>query len=129
MDDDTFSWRPAYRYIPGHNERHAEGLFDEIKSSADGVALPQLQKTQAWNYAIAFLQEEYYWESHEVMESVWMACPPNSAEKLYVQSIIQRANAGLKRKMGRMDAAEKLELQADQLRDEAERRKPAGMFV
>ena len=128
MDDGTYSWRPAYAYVPGQNARHAEGLFDDIKSTADDVALAQMQNTQAWNYAIAFLQEGYYWESNEVMESVWMACPPNSAEKLYVQSIIQRANAGLKRKMGRMNAAERLDLEADQLRDEAERRKPEGMF-
>ena len=67
----------------------------------------------------AFLQEGYFWEAHEMFESIWMACPPNAPEKLLVQSLIQDANAALKRRMGREQAAVRLDAEARRLQDEA----------
>ncbi len=119
---------PAYAHVPGVNARHDEAEFEQICQSVEGVALHQLPNTAAWQYGLAFFENEFYWEAHEVLESVWMACPPNSAEKLYVQALIQQANAGLKRKMGRASAADRLDKEAQRLYAEAEQRMPQGLF-
>ena len=120
-------WRPPYAYIPGETPRHAEALFGSLKEDIATVPYYSLDATQAWAFGMVFFEEGYFWECHEIFEAIWMACPPNAPEKLYVQSIIQRANAGLKRKMKRESAAQKLEVHADQLEAEAKSRKK-GVF-
>ena len=121
-------WRPPHAYVPGLNERHPEKLFDFLKADISTAEVNDLPQTTAWRYGKAFLQEGYFWEAHELFEPLWMACPPNSAEKLYVQSIIQSANAALKEKMGQGDAAAKINNHALALRTEAQRRSPDTLF-
>ena len=123
----TLLW-PPHAHIPGLNQRHPEGWFDDIRNTVEGVSVDQLPKSSAWCHAMAYIEHEYYWEAHEVMEAVWFACAENSAEKLYVQSVIQSANAALKRKMGRESAAMRLQEDATRLRKEALLRKPQGLF-
>lgn len=121
-------WRPPHAYIPGETQRHPEGLFDFIKQKIGDASYADFHKTEAWAYGVAFHKEEYFWECHEVFEEIWMACPPNSPEKLYVQAIIQKANAGLKRKMGRETAAARLDKHASELEAEARARKPVNLY-
>ncbi len=128
MDNEEPIRLPPYAHIPGVNARHDHEQFESICQSVEGVALAELPATSAWKHGLAYMEREYFWEAHEVLEPVWMACPPNSAEKLFVQSLIQQANAGLKRKMGREQAAERLDAEAQRLRAEAESRMPEGMF-
>jgi len=63
-----------------------------------------------------------------MFEAVWMACPHNSAEKLYVQSVIQHANAALKNEMGQSSAAARIEEHARDLMREARIRTGGGLF-
>lgn len=102
-------WRPPYAYIPGQTTRHPEDLFDLIKTDTsvpDGGAVC---------HGLAFLRDEFYWEAHEVLEAVWVECPKNSVSQVLVQSLIQLANAGLKLRMDRPKAAERLIAMADRL--------------
>jgi predicted metal-dependent hydrolase len=46
---------------------------------------------------------------------VWMGCPPNSREKRLLKALIQIANALLKAKMGRRNAARRLLEEAAEL--------------
>lgn len=112
-------WRPDHAYIPGQTARHAEGLFDPLKTGLDKTPAKDLHFTTAWQIGRAFFAEGYFWEAHEMWEAVWLAAPPNSAEKLLVQAFIQTANAGLKRKMGQQKAADRLAAQALHLHHEA----------
>lgn len=64
-------------------------------------------------------EEGFFWETHELLEPVWMACPPNSPQKLLVQAVIQQANARLKELMGRQKAALRLKAKAEALWREA----------
>ena len=68
---------------------------------------------------MAFLNEGYFWEAHEVLEAVWLACPPNSPERLMVQAVIQYANACLKGRMGQPRAVARLMTLSDDLAREA----------
>ncbi len=104
----TKDWRPPYAYVPGLTPRHPEGLFDHLKTGLSHTPPHSLHETQAWASGMAFLHEGFFWEAHEVLEAVWMVCPHNSPERLMVQAIIQRANAGLKQKMGKNKAARRL---------------------
>jgi predicted metal-dependent hydrolase len=97
-------------------------LFDAFKEGVDQTPIHRLRHTQAWKAGLAFLQDGYFWEAHEVLEAVWMACPQNSAERLMVQAIIQRANAGLKGKMGKEKAMARLsDLSANLYREAVDR--------
>lgn len=115
-------WRPPHAYVPGVTARHAEDLFDDLKR-IDGP----LDQSRAWQAGRAFLTEGFFWEAHEVLEAVWMAARPNSAEKCLVQGLIQIANARLKTRMGQPRAALRLRRLAE--RDLAEAFRRGGRTV
>lgn len=105
---------PSHAYVPGRTPRHPETAFDGLKQ----VGTP-LRDSPAWQAGLAFFDAGYFWEAHEVWEVVWMAAPANSPEKALVQGMIQLANAGLKRRMGRPRAAGRLDVIADALLSDA----------
>ncbi len=112
-------WRPPHVYIPGQTPRHPDDLFDSIKVGLGDVPANRLNRTRAWAYGLEFLEDGFFWEAHEVLEAVWMACPPNAPERLMVQAVIQHANAQLKRKMGQEQAALRLDKRSSDLAQEA----------
>jgi predicted metal-dependent hydrolase len=97
-------WRPDWAYVPGRTPRHAEALFDPLK----GIAEP-LEASPAWRAGLVFFREGFFWEAHEVWEAVWLAAPPNGAERCLVRGLIQTANARLKQAMDRPQATVRLE--------------------
>ena len=95
--------------MPGLNARHPEEWFDPIKAGIAGSGDPAaLQDSDAWKAGLAYLDEGYFWECHEVLEAVWLQTPDGSAEREMVQAIIQLANARLKLRMDRPRAAARL---------------------
>lgn len=116
MDRD---WRPPHAYVPGRTPRHPEGLFDPLKMDVPGTSVSDLHRTRAFVAGLGFLADGYFWEAHEVLEAVWMACPECSAERLLVQGLIQGANARLKARMDRPKAQARLEGMARNLIGEA----------
>lgn len=108
---------PPQPYFPGRTPRPDEALFAPLKEGAEaGVTSP------AFTGGLGAFEARYYWEAHELWEAVWMALPPASAEKLWLQGVIQLANAGLKARMGRMAAARRCLALADTALTEAARR-------
>jgi len=102
-------FKPDYAYIPGINARHPEDLFDTICASAvSGASAAELANCDAFSHGLFYLENEYYWEAHEVLESVWLALPEPSEERIFVQGLIQFANASLKRRMSRPKAVQRL---------------------
>ncbi|SMY06916.1 DUF309 domain-containing protein [Flavimaricola marinus] len=100
---------PSHAYVPGHTARHTEGAFDPIRASVrEGMSSKELARTEAFRAGLAFRASGHFWEAHEVLEPVWMACPPNSEPRAFVQAIIQLANAQLKLRMGKPRAATRL---------------------
>ncbi len=94
---------PTHKHIAGQNARLPEDAFDWIRDQAAAEA-----GNAAWLYGLTLLRKGFYWEAHEVLEPVWMAAPPNSAEKAMAQAVIQLANAALKLDMGKPKAAARL---------------------
>ena len=100
---------PDYAYVPGQTPRHDEAIFEVYHESVSaGLSLEDLKATLAWQAGLVFYDKGYFWEAHEVLEPVWMATPRNSAEHQLVQGIIQLANAALKARMKRPNAALRL---------------------
>ena len=101
-------WRPPYAFRPGRTREHAGPELAAIRATVDAVQADCLTTTAAWTFGLDFLRDGYFWEAHEVLEAVWLALPPNSAERVLCQGLIQLANAGLKRVMRRDGAAARL---------------------
>ena len=122
------TWRPSYAYLPGQTLPHPEALFDDIKSACNGVEYYDFLNTVSFKCAYGFLKDGFYWESHEVFEILWLACPNESAEKTLIQALIQIANMHLKRRMGRENAAMRLERMAELLWADAFRGQNGGIY-
>ncbi|MEY8838874.1 DUF309 domain-containing protein [Cribrihabitans sp. XS_ASV171] len=100
---------PPHAYVPGQSARHPEDRFDRIRETArPGMTVAGLEQSDAWLCGWDYLDAGYYWEAHELWEPVWMALPPNSAERQFAQAAIQFANAALKLRMARPKAALRL---------------------
>lgn len=121
-------WKPSHAYIPGRNARHPEEYFDEFKEGIESFLPDRLHDSVAWQLGLKLYRNCYFWEAHEMFEFIWKLCPPNSAEKLFVQAIIQLANSGLKRKMGMERAAINLHSEANRLAQEAFSRSQGKIF-
>lgn len=90
--------RPPHAYVPGQTPRHPEGRFDGLREDLD----------TAWRAGCLYLSEGYFWEAHELLEPVWMAEYEGSDARQLVQALIQVANAGLKVRMNRPRAVDRL---------------------
>ncbi|SLN70426.1 hypothetical protein TRL7639_04156 [Falsiruegeria litorea R37] len=100
---------PEVPYVPGQTPRPDGGFYDALKGTArPGMSIAELAQCKAWLVGWDLLGAECFWEAHEVWEAVWMALPQNSAERRFVQAVIQLANGLLKQKMGRPKAALRL---------------------
>lgn len=100
---------PPHAYIPGQTPRHPEGAFDALRASVHpGLTEASLAASPALAAGLRFLHAGYGWEAHEVLEPLWLACPPNSPARHLAQALIQLANARLKDRMAQPRAATRL---------------------
>lgn len=103
---------PPLAYHPGVTPRPDESLFAPFKRLPIPATAEALAQTEAFRLGFTLFERGYFWEAHEVWEPVWMALP-DGADKQLVQGLIQLANAGLKRAMGRDQAARRILTRAD----------------
>ncbi len=121
---------PGHAYVPGLTERHGEDTFDDIRDTArPGMSVAELTECEAFKAGLAYLEAGYFWESHEVLEPVWLACNPAGAERLFVQGLIQLTNARLKLRMGQPKAAARIGEIARKQFEEAAYRCKAGRVL
>jgi uncharacterized protein len=107
---------PPHAHVPGLNARHPEDWFDHIKASVtDETPIELLSQTEAWQVGLSYFHDGYFWECHEVLEAVWMRAPDPSPERALIQAMIQLANARLKIRMGKPNAARRLCAMVDDL--------------
>lgn len=110
MTDEAL-FRPTHAYVPGRTPRHPEDAFDILRATARAGDTPEmLARSAAFRAGLHYLDTGFYWEAHEVLEPVWMALPRCSAERAFVQALIQLANGRLKLVMERPKAALRLAL-------------------
>lgn len=104
------SWfTPGHAYVPGRTARHPDGHFDHIRATArPGLSPIGLAESDAFRHGLFYIGAGFFWEAHEVLEPVWMVLPEGSAERRFVQALIQTANGLLKLDMDRPKAALRL---------------------
>lgn len=96
---------PAYAYVPGRGPHPVSDPRGHSYGSAlSGIAAPDpenpagspefLQAVDLFNYG-------YYWEAHEVWESLWIACGRSGSTAGFLKGLIKLAAAGVKAREGR----------------------------
>lgn len=107
---------PGYRHIPGLNARPDCSFLQSVADRACAQTTNASARCNiAWRYGIRLFNAHYYWESHEVLETVWNRARPNSRERLLLQLVIHLANARLKQRMQRPAAVLRLQQMAQAL--------------
>ena len=118
---------PGAPHLPGRTPRPPEAAFAPFKAALEaGLEPGNLAGCAAFRAGQELFSDRYYWEAHELFEAVWIRLPPASAERVLLRGLIQLANAGLKRRMGRAAAAGRVLALADAALEEAARRMPGG---
>ncbi len=102
---------PRWAYVPGETD----------EADADYETLAQVKllvpsrfrdfvpaRHPALRYGIALNDSGYFWESQEVLETVWAAAPQGGRERILLRACIQIANANLRLRMMKPHAAARL---------------------
>ncbi len=107
------------------DQRPDDAIFAPLKLSIDDAAtVDDLTYTPAMQIALIAMKRRYYWEAHELLEALWLSAPPSSAEQILLKSLIQYANAGLKARLDKASAAQKIFHLAHQAKTASYRLKP-----
>jgi hypothetical protein len=107
---------PSRAHVPGSGTRPDMAPLEAAKAAVPArVVAGDWEENVAYRYGWRLHEAGCYWEAHEVWEAVWLACAPNSREKVFLQAIIQLANARLKQRMARPAAARRLFAEAYRL--------------
>jgi hypothetical protein len=127
--DSTALDLPQVPHLPGRTPRPPEHIFERLKNAiSPDLSLSEVASSATFRCGLEAFSSRYYWEAHELWEAVWMCLPPASAEKQFMRGLIQLANAGLKNRMGRRIAADRILALADAAFSEAAMRKRGAMM-
>ena len=102
---------PQWAYVPGET---AEAEADhETLWQAKALVPSRFRdyvpaRHPALRYAMALNDNGYFWESQEILETVWAAAPQGGRERTLLRACIQIANANLRLRMQKPHAAARL---------------------
>ena len=102
---------PQWAYVPGET---AEAEADhETLAHAKALVPARFRgfvpaRHPALRYALALNAAGYFWESQEIIETVWAAAPQGGRERIVLRACIQIASANLRLRMGKPHAAARL---------------------
>ena len=100
---------PRWIYTPGETA----APDDETLARAKSLVPPRFESFVPFDhpalvYGLALNDAGFFWESHEILEAVWLAAPMGRRDRILLRACIQIANAGLKHRLGRVRAVERL---------------------
>lgn len=118
---------PQWAHVPGETREADHARLAPVK----GRVPPRFERFvpadhPASRHGLALNDAGFFWECHEILETVWMAAPQSGRDRILLRACIQIANANLKSKMQRAAAAMRLDAEAVTLLDEVQARGPAG---
>ncbi|RJP25953.1 MAG: DUF309 domain-containing protein [Candidatus Omnitrophota bacterium] len=103
---------PSYAFVPGrhphpinHPEGHSYGLIPEEVEEPDP---DNWKASQPYLYGIDLFNHGYYWEAHEIWESLWNACGRVGCTAMFLKALIKLAAAGVKAREGVPQGVRKL---------------------
>jgi hypothetical protein len=103
---------PLYRFIPGrspHPRKDSRGhSYREPEPRLAAFPPEDWRRAEDYLYGIDLYNFAYWWECHEVFESLWHAVGTKTEQGNFFQALIQFAAANLKRFTDREPAVENL---------------------
>src|ERR1700730_13575893 len=99
---------PRWAYVPGETAE-AEADYETLAQAK--LLVPSRfrgyvpARHPALRYGIALNDNGYFWESQEILETVWAAAPQGGRERILLRACIQIANANLRLRMQKPNAA------------------------
>jgi hypothetical protein len=119
---------PGWAYVPGESvdsepDHETLGRAKALVPSQFFGFVPT--RHPALRYGMALNDAGYFWEAQQVLEAVWAAAPQGGRERILLRACIQIANANLKLRMQKPNAATRLWNEALTAIGELMRRSPA----
>lgn len=112
---------PPYSYVPGqfphpiHDPQgHSYGKTEPAEPVSDQTwpaSIPYLSGIDWFNFG-------YYWEAHEIWESLWHGCGRTGIEADFIKGLIKLAAAGVKVREGQPEGVRRHARRAAQLFDQ-----------
>ena len=103
---------PGYQYIPGQTKRPGDDMgpahIHDCSQVNAQITAQNWFKSPAFVYALDLFNAQYWWETHEVLELIWIETGKTTNSALFIQGIIQVAAALVKNKQGNLAAALRL---------------------
>jgi hypothetical protein len=102
---------PQWAYVPGETVE-AEADYDTLAQAK--LLVPSRfrgyvpARHPALRYGLMLNDRGYFWESQEILETVWAAAPQGGRERTLLRACIQIANANLRLRMQKPHAAARL---------------------
>src|SRR5580765_3893772 len=101
---------PRWAYVPG--DADAATADFETLAQVSALVPPRLgyvrARHPALRYGIALNDRGYFWESQEILETVWAAAPQGGRERILLRACILIAIANLRLRMQKPRAAARL---------------------
>jgi hypothetical protein len=101
---------PRWAYVPGEAAAAADY---ETLGQVGALVPPRFRgyvpaRHPAIRYGITLNDHGYFWESQEILETVWAAAPQGGRERILLRACIQIATANLRLRMEKPKAAARL---------------------
>jgi len=99
---------PRWAYVPGETDE-ADADYETLAQAK--LLVPSRfrgyvpARHPALRYGIALNDAGYFWEAQEILEAVWAAAPQGGRERILLRACIQIANANLRLRMKKPNAA------------------------
>jgi hypothetical protein len=119
---------PGWAYVPGEtvDSRPDHETLGRAKALVPAQFFGFVPtRHPALRYGMALNDAGYFWEAQQVLEAVWAAAPQGGRERILLRACIQIANANLKLRMQKANAAARLWGEALTAISELMRRSPA----
>jgi len=112
---------PAYRFTPGRDPHPtANPLGHSYQPAGEGLSAIAWYGPDRWEecdeylYGCDLYNHGYWWEAHEAWEEVWHLPERASAEKHFLQGLIQVSACHLKRYLGHLDGVRRLRVSSEE---------------
>src|SRR6202451_1813438 len=99
---------PRWAYVPGETDE-ADADYETLAQAK--LLVPSRfrgyvpARHPAPRYGVALNDGGYFWEAQEILEAVWAAAPQGGRERILLRACIQIANANLRLRMKKSNAA------------------------
>src|SRR3978361_2108150 len=99
---------PRWAYVPGEGDEPPAD--SEPRAQATALVPSRFRgyvpaRHPALRYGLMLNDRGYFWESQEILETVWAAAPQGGRERTLLRACIQIANANLRLRMQKPHAA------------------------